>query len=260
MNSPCRDALVSSYSIRQEPDDLFETISQALLAAVDRDAISGWGADVYVMCVCRVCCCFRCVWVSKPCMFHACVYLVFAGLEDFWEDGVSKWTSLDVPQVGPVTRPLIGDKCSSICYTAKQYVMTDNWNWHWMVGSASASHYARCTILHAPNTLCPPSHLEKVWSYRIKIGNTDLSICGESTYFLSVSDPKEQTVLISSRDFQHVGDSGRHISMSEMGVQWKDIWPAMWFTLVCSRCLWISGRVGREVDSQCFSRLCPILS
>ena len=33
----------------QEPDDLFETISQALLNAVDRDALSGWGAHVYVV-------------------------------------------------------------------------------------------------------------------------------------------------------------------------------------------------------------------
>lgn len=32
-----------------EPEDLFETISQALLNAVDRDAISGWGAVVYVI-------------------------------------------------------------------------------------------------------------------------------------------------------------------------------------------------------------------
>ena len=34
---------------RQEPEDLFETISQTLLAAVDRDCISGWGAVVHVM-------------------------------------------------------------------------------------------------------------------------------------------------------------------------------------------------------------------
>ena len=33
----------------QEPDDLFETISQALLNAVDRDAVSGWGAVVHIM-------------------------------------------------------------------------------------------------------------------------------------------------------------------------------------------------------------------
>ena len=33
----------------QEPEDLFETISQTLLAAVDRDCISGWGAVVHVM-------------------------------------------------------------------------------------------------------------------------------------------------------------------------------------------------------------------
>ena len=34
----------------QEPEDLFETISQALLSAVDRDAISGWGGIVHIMC------------------------------------------------------------------------------------------------------------------------------------------------------------------------------------------------------------------
>lgn len=32
-----------------EPNDLFETISQALINAFDRDAISGWGATVYIM-------------------------------------------------------------------------------------------------------------------------------------------------------------------------------------------------------------------
>ncbi|RMZ81967.1 hypothetical protein DV737_g2266, partial [Chaetothyriales sp. CBS 132003] len=31
------------------PDELFETISQALLNAVDRDALSGWGAYVYII-------------------------------------------------------------------------------------------------------------------------------------------------------------------------------------------------------------------
>lgn len=34
-----------------EPEDLFETISQTLLNAVDRDAFSGWGAVVHVMSV-----------------------------------------------------------------------------------------------------------------------------------------------------------------------------------------------------------------
>jgi hypothetical protein len=33
----------------QEPEDLFETISQVLLNAVDRDALSGWGAVVHIM-------------------------------------------------------------------------------------------------------------------------------------------------------------------------------------------------------------------
>lgn len=31
------------------PDDLFETVSQCLLAAVGRDALSGWGAVVHVI-------------------------------------------------------------------------------------------------------------------------------------------------------------------------------------------------------------------
>ncbi|XP_050417962.1 proteasome subunit beta type-3 [Patella vulgata] len=32
-----------------EPEDLFETISQALMNAFDRDAVSGWGAVVYII-------------------------------------------------------------------------------------------------------------------------------------------------------------------------------------------------------------------
>ncbi|XP_013789965.1 proteasome subunit beta type-3-like [Limulus polyphemus] len=32
-----------------EPDDLFETISQALVNAFDRDALSGWGGVVYII-------------------------------------------------------------------------------------------------------------------------------------------------------------------------------------------------------------------
>ena len=43
----CSDLLTLRAS--QEPDDLFETISQALLNAVDRDALSGWGAHVYII-------------------------------------------------------------------------------------------------------------------------------------------------------------------------------------------------------------------
>jgi 20S proteasome subunit beta 3 len=33
-----------------EPEDLFETISQCLLAGADRDCLSGWGATVYIIC------------------------------------------------------------------------------------------------------------------------------------------------------------------------------------------------------------------
>ena len=37
------------FFIFQEPDDLFECIGQALMNAVDRDAVSGWGAIVHIM-------------------------------------------------------------------------------------------------------------------------------------------------------------------------------------------------------------------
>lgn len=37
------------YEPDLEPEDLFETISQALLNATDRDCISGWGCAVYVI-------------------------------------------------------------------------------------------------------------------------------------------------------------------------------------------------------------------
>lgn len=43
-----RAALTSTVS-EQEPEDLFETISQAMLNAVDRDAVSGMGVVVHVM-------------------------------------------------------------------------------------------------------------------------------------------------------------------------------------------------------------------
>jgi len=39
----------SMYRQNMEPEDLFETISQCLLSAVDRDALSGWGGIVHVI-------------------------------------------------------------------------------------------------------------------------------------------------------------------------------------------------------------------
>lgn len=39
----------SLYEPNLEPEDLFETISQALMSAVDRDALSGWGGVVYII-------------------------------------------------------------------------------------------------------------------------------------------------------------------------------------------------------------------
>ena len=37
------------YRPDMEPDELFEVLSQSLLAAVDRDALSGWGAVVHII-------------------------------------------------------------------------------------------------------------------------------------------------------------------------------------------------------------------
>jgi len=39
----------SMYRPDLAPDDLFETLSQCLLSAVDRDAISGWGGIVHII-------------------------------------------------------------------------------------------------------------------------------------------------------------------------------------------------------------------
>jgi len=37
------------YKPNMDPDQLFETISQCLLAAVDRDCLAGWGAIVHII-------------------------------------------------------------------------------------------------------------------------------------------------------------------------------------------------------------------
>ena len=37
------------YKKDMGPDELFEVLSQCLLAAVDRDALSGWGAVVHII-------------------------------------------------------------------------------------------------------------------------------------------------------------------------------------------------------------------
>ena len=42
-------AAADSQLCLQEPEDLFETVSQCLLSGVDRDALSGWGAIVHIM-------------------------------------------------------------------------------------------------------------------------------------------------------------------------------------------------------------------
>ncbi|KMZ73392.1 Proteasome subunit beta type-3-A [Zostera marina] len=42
-------ACESMFKADMEPDELFETISQALLASVDRDCLSGWGGHVLLV-------------------------------------------------------------------------------------------------------------------------------------------------------------------------------------------------------------------
>uniref|UniRef100_A0A7C8ZC71 Proteasome subunit beta n=1 Tax=Opuntia streptacantha TaxID=393608 RepID=A0A7C8ZC71_OPUST len=42
-------ACEAMYKPDLEPEELFETISQALLASVDRDCLSGWGGHVYLV-------------------------------------------------------------------------------------------------------------------------------------------------------------------------------------------------------------------
>ncbi|KAL3014481.1 hypothetical protein AAZX31_06G108700 [Glycine max] len=42
-------ACESMFKPDMEPEELFETISQALISSVDRDCLSGWGGHVYVV-------------------------------------------------------------------------------------------------------------------------------------------------------------------------------------------------------------------
>ena len=42
-------ACESFYKEGMGPDELFEVMSQSLLASMDRDILSGWGANVYIL-------------------------------------------------------------------------------------------------------------------------------------------------------------------------------------------------------------------
>lgn len=44
-----RGMMFSLLLDKQNPEELFEAVSQCLLSAVDRDSASGWGAIVHVM-------------------------------------------------------------------------------------------------------------------------------------------------------------------------------------------------------------------
>ena len=50
----CTDQLYgmceSMWRPEMEPEELFETVSQCLLGALERDCLSGWGATVRVIC------------------------------------------------------------------------------------------------------------------------------------------------------------------------------------------------------------------
>jgi 20S proteasome subunit beta 3 len=53
VSGTCSEALYgmceSLFKPDMEPDELFEVISQCLLAAIDRDCITGWGAVVHIL-------------------------------------------------------------------------------------------------------------------------------------------------------------------------------------------------------------------
>lgn len=53
VGGPCSDQLYGMcetlWEPNLEPDDLFETIAQALVNACERNAVSGWGAVVYII-------------------------------------------------------------------------------------------------------------------------------------------------------------------------------------------------------------------
>jgi 20S proteasome subunit beta 3 len=42
-------ACESMYKPNMEPEELFETVSQALMASVDRDCLAGWGGYVLIV-------------------------------------------------------------------------------------------------------------------------------------------------------------------------------------------------------------------
>ena len=48
-NNTVQRAPIHCLLLLQEPDELFETLAQALMAAVDRDALSGWGGVVHIL-------------------------------------------------------------------------------------------------------------------------------------------------------------------------------------------------------------------
>jgi len=61
----------SLYRPDMEPEELFEVLSQSLLNAVDRDALSGWGAVVHIMYEHIIICFIIFLISSKTSIFHS---------------------------------------------------------------------------------------------------------------------------------------------------------------------------------------------
>ncbi|THG08322.1 hypothetical protein TEA_015425 [Camellia sinensis var. sinensis] len=64
-----RELVVGGGHCGEEAEELFETISQALLSSVDRDCLSGWGGHVYVVSACGSTWDFIC-YIENFCVAH----------------------------------------------------------------------------------------------------------------------------------------------------------------------------------------------
>lgn len=49
MRNLVRNGTIYSYEADMNPEQLFECISQTLLASIDRDSYSGWGAEIIII-------------------------------------------------------------------------------------------------------------------------------------------------------------------------------------------------------------------
>ena len=143
----------------QSPDDLFETISQALMNAFDRDAVSGWGAVVYIMWVGLLVFKWQC-WLFQIVLSYLTVCKEFAPIPEtpgapplsadtigwFSEAGLLEWMCLVIFRArGCSTLPgrFLSRHCFTLCITVeveprivKQYCCScKNYKYAFKVGS-----------------------------------------------------------------------------------------------------------------------------